>query len=131
TAGWVSEGGKKPATAGGMALKTITPKKLAAIAVVSAEVVRANPGSYMEVLRADIAEAFALAFDAAALHGTNTPFGATNHIDATTKSVELPTATAANGGVYADVNSGLSLLVNDGKRLNGFAFDSVTEPTFN
>lgn len=131
TAGWVSEGGKKPATAGGMALKTITPKKLAAIAVVSAEVVRANPGSYMEVLRADIAEAFALAFDAAALHGTNTPFGAGNFIDATTKSVELPSATAATGGVYADVNSGLSLLVNDGKRLTGFAFDSVTEPTFN
>lgn len=76
TAGWVAEGGQKPATNGSLALKTITPKKLAAIAVVSAEVVRANPGNYINIFRDDIAEAFALAFDAAALHGTNTPFGA-------------------------------------------------------
>jgi hypothetical protein len=57
-----------------MALKTMDPKKLAAIAVVSAEVVRANPGGYMDVLRPQIAEAFAVAFDAAALHGTSSPF---------------------------------------------------------
>src|SRR5665647_40859 len=75
TAGWVAEGGKKPTTEAALSLATITPKKIAAIAVVSAEVVRANPGSYMQVLRDDIAEAFALAFDSAALHGTSTPFG--------------------------------------------------------
>ncbi len=129
-AGWVAEGGQKPATAGAMELKSITPKKLAAIAVVSAEVVRANPGGYIQELRADIGEAFALAFDAAALHGTSTPFGASNYIDATTKAVEIGTAAASAGGVYADVVSGLSALVNDGKRLTGFAFDSVAEPLF-
>lgn len=128
TAGWVAEGGKKPATQGALALKTITPKKIAAIAVVSAEVVRANPGNYINILRDDIAEAFAIAFDAAALHGTNTPFG--QHVDQTAKAVEIGTTTKANGGVYGDVVAGLKLLVDDGKRLSGFAFDRKIEPTF-
>lgn len=131
TAGWVAEGGQKPTTSGGKTLKTIKPRKIAAISVVSAEVVRANPGGYIEDLRADIAEAFAIAFDAAALHGTNTPFGAGNFIAATTNAVELGTATVAAGGIFADVNAGLALLVNSGKRLTGTAFDSITEPIFN
>jgi HK97 family phage major capsid protein len=130
TAGWVAEGGKKPASKGAMSLKTMTPKKLAAIAVVSAEVVRANPGGYVNSLRPDLAEAFAIAFDSAALHGTSTPF--TTYIDQTTQTdIEIGTATAANGSVYADLNSGLKALVDDGKRLTGFAFDSVAEPLFN
>lgn len=129
-AGWVAEGGKKPATKGAMSLKTMTPKKLAAIAVVSAEVVRANPGGYVNSLRPDIAEAFAIAFDAAALHGTATPF--TTYIDQTTQTdIEIGTAAASAGSVYADLNSGLKALVDDGKRLSGFAFDTVAEPLFN
>jgi HK97 family phage major capsid protein len=129
-AGWVAEAGQKPATKGAMSLKTMTPKKLAAIAVVSAEVVRANPGGYVNELRPQLAEAFAVAFDAAALHGTSTPF--TTYIDQTTQTdVELGTATAANGSVYADLNSGLKTLVDDGKRLTGFAFDTTAEPLFN
>lgn len=127
-AGWVAEGGKKPATQGSLALKTITPKKVAAIAVVSAEVVRANPGNYINILRDDVAEAFAVAFDTAALHGTNTPFG--QYVDQTAKVVEIGTTTKANGGVYGDVVAGLKLLVDDGKRLSGFAFDRKIEPTF-
>jgi len=131
SASWVAEAGQKSTTSGGKALRKIAPKKLAAISVVSAETVRANPGGYIDDLRLDLAEAFALAFDAAALHGTNTPFGANNFISATTKSVALGTATVNNGGIYADLNAGLSLLVNDGKRLTGFAFDSLAEPIFN
>jgi len=129
-AGWVAEAGQKPATQGAMSLKTMTPKKLAAIAVVSAEVVRANPGNYVNLLRPQLAEAFAVAFDAAALHGTSTPF--TTYIDQTTQTdIEIGTATSANGGVYADLNSGLAALVNAGKRLTGFAFDVTAEPLFN
>lgn len=131
TAGWVAEAGKKPTTSGGLGLKTMKPHKLAAISVVSAEVVRANPGGYMEILKADIAEAFAKAFDEAALYGTESPFGSDQHLAATTKSVELGTATAEKGGIFADVNSALSLLVKDKKKLTGFAFDAVTEPLFN
>lgn len=131
SAAWVAEGGQKPATKGSMSLKTLTPKKIAAIAVVSAEVVRANPGDYVNIFREDIAESFALAFDSAALHGTNTPFGASNYIGATTKSVGIGTATQGDGGLFADINSGLSALVNDGRRLNGFILDATLEPDFN
>lgn len=128
TASWVSEGGQKPTTESGLSLKSIKPHKIAAISVVSAEVVRANPGNYMSILRDDIAEAFAVAFDNAALHGTSTPFG--DYVDETTKTVALGTATKANGGVFADVVGGMTQLVTAGKKLNGFAFDAVVEPVF-
>lgn len=130
TAGWVAEGGKKPTTESGLGLKTIKPYKIAAISVVSAEVVRANPGNYMQILRDDIAEAIAVAFDNAALHGTDSPFGAGNHIGATSKAVELGTTAQGAGGTYGDVVAGLKLLVDDGKALTGFAFDKRVEPEF-
>jgi len=131
TAEWVAEGGKKPASKGGVSLKTITPKKIAGIVVVSAEVVRANPANYIELVRGDLAEAFAIAFDAATLHGVSTPFGANNYIDATTKAVAIGSANAAAGSVHADLNAGLRLLVNDGKKLTGFALDTKVEPDLN
>jgi HK97 family phage major capsid protein len=129
TAGWVAEGAQKPASSGSMALKTMDPKKLAAIAVVSAEVVRANPGGYMDVLRPQIAEAFAIAFDAAALHGTSSPFS--TNIDTGSSTQEFTGTAPAFTAVYDDLNAGLSTLVNAGKKPNGWAFDSRMEPVFN
>ena len=131
TAAWVSEGGKKPASKGGMTLKSMSPKKIAGIIVVSAEVVRANPGNYIQLVRDDLAEAFATAFDAAALHGTDSPFGSGNNIDATSKAVGLGTAAASAGSIHADLNAGLRLLVNDNKKLTGFALDTKVEPDLN
>lgn len=128
SASWVSEGETKPTTESGLALASIQPKKIAAISVVSAEVVRANPGNYMNILRDDIAEAFAVAFDNAVLHGTSSPFDA--NVDETTKTVAFGSTVQDSGGVYGDVVAGLSELVNDGKRCNGFAFDRVVEPVF-
>lgn len=129
TAGWVSEGAQKPASSGSMALKTMDPKKLAAIAVVSAEVIRANPGGYMDVLRPQIAEAFAVAFDAAALHGTSSPFS--TNLDTGSSTQEMTGTTPAFTAVYDDLNAGLRTLVNAGKKPNGWAFDSRMEPEFN
>lgn len=129
TAGWVAEGTQKPASSGALGLKNMDPKKLATIAVVSSEVVRANPGNYMNLIRNQVGDAFAAAFDSAALHGTNTPFG--SYIAQTTKSVEIGTTTQAAGGVFGDINAGLKLLVDDGKRLTGFALDDRFEPILN
>lgn len=129
TAGWVAEGAQKPASQGTMALKTMDPKKIAAIAVVSAEVVRANPGGYMDLLRPQVAEAFAVAFDAAALHGTSSPF-ATN-IDTGSSTQEFTGTTPAFTAVYDDLNAGLATLVNAGKSPNGFALDRRMEPVLN
>lgn len=129
TAGWVSEGAQKPASKGALALKNMDPKKLAVISVVSAEVVRANPGNYMDIIKNQVGDAFASAFDSAALHGTNTPFS--TYVAQTTKTVEIGTTAQAAGGIYGDINAGLSLLVNDGKRLSGFALDDRMEPLLN
>src|SRR5690606_4533943 len=113
TANWVAEAGKKPATSMGLGLLTIEPEKMAAIAVMSAEVIRANPGGYSQRLRTELAGAFATAFDYAVGYnlggdGTGTgPFD--NYLDATTKAVEIGTATQANGGVHADFVAGMSL----------------------
>src|SRR6478609_4663823 len=129
TAGWVAEGAQKPASSGSMALKTMDPKKLAAIAVVSAEVVRANPGGYMDVLRPQIAEAFAVAFDSAALYGTSSPFSTNLATGSSTQ--EFTGTTPAFTDVYGDLNAGLSTLVNAGKKLTGWAFDNRFEPVLN
>lgn len=132
TANWVGEGGKKPATNMGMDLLFIEPKKLAAIAVLSAEVVRANPGNINGQLRPYLAEAFSIAFDLAVGYdlggdGTGTsPFS--NPLNATTKSVEIGTTTQANGGLHGDLVAGMKLLVDDGKKLTGFGIDDTLEP---
>lgn len=134
TAGWVAEAGQKPTTESALGLKSMKPHKIAAISVVSAEVVRANPGNYMEVLQADIAEAFAVAFDNAVLHGTSSPFGA--YLDQTTNVVELGTTAPKAGGIYADVVAGLATVVGTKnslgyqRKVTGFAFDRAAEPKF-
>jgi HK97 family phage major capsid protein len=133
SAGWVAEGAAKPASAGTMALKTMDPKKLAVIAVVSAEVVRANPGNYMNIIREQVAEAFAIGFDKAALYdqGPDGTAGAgpfATFVAQTTKAVEIGTTAAASGGIHGDLVAALSLLVNDDKRLTGWALDDEFEP---
>lgn len=127
SAGWVAEAGQKPASEGAVGIKSLVPEKIAAIAVVSAETVRANPAGYMDMLRPQIAEAFAVAFDYAAFHdlgpdGTGTgPF--TTDLDDTTSTVEIGTGTT----IYNDFTASLSTLANAGKDLNGFALDTRLE----
>lgn len=137
-AGWVSEGAQKPATKGTMSLATMTPKKLAAIAVVSAEVVRANPGGYVDTIQPQLAEAFGKAFDWATLHnlggdGTGSgPFS--TYLDQATATSEIGTNAASAGGVYKDFVDALAKIVSTldatGRRhqLTGWAVDNVLEP---
>ena len=133
-ANWVGEGGRKPQTNLGLDLLHIEPKKLAAIVVTSAEVVRANPGNITGEIRTDLAGAFAEAFDLAVGYnlggdGTGTgPFD--NYLAETTKSVTLGTTAQAAGGIHGDLVAGMSLLVADGKKLRGFALDDSIEPDF-
>lgn len=139
SAGWVGEGEKKPASAGSMTLKHIEPKKLAAIMVVSAEVVRLNPGQFVTRMRDSFAETFAVSFDLAALHdigpdGTPGAGPFSTYVAQTSKSVEIGTATTNAGGIYQDLNSALSEIVAStdatGRRyrLTGWALDDVMEP---
>jgi HK97 family phage major capsid protein len=143
---WTAEAGRKKSTSTGLGLKSITPKKLTAISVVSSEVVRRNPGNYMTVLRNQIGDAFAYSFDLAAFHGTDmqggpAPFGTGMFLDATTKQVELGSETVANGGIWRDLVDAMQLVVADTsavsggpstmrRRVNGWALDAIIEPTF-
>lgn len=133
TASWVAEAGKKDAKSLPVAFKNIDPEKMAVIVPVSKELIRANPGGFSAQVRKEIGDAFGRAFDIAAMYdqgGDGTAGGGpfATSLMQTTKSVELGTATVANGGIRADLISALNLLVNDGKRLNGFALDDRIEP---
>jgi HK97 family phage major capsid protein len=133
-AGWVDEGGLKPATSGTITPKTIVPKKIAAIAVVSSEMVRRNPGGYLDVLRPQMAEAFAIGFDQAALHdagptGTGGAGPFATYIDQTTNSVEIGSHTIAQGGVVQDFVDAIAAVVDDEHLLRGWALDSTLEAT--
>src|SRR5690606_14460834 len=138
-AGWVGEAGQKPASEGSITPKTIEPKKIAAIFVVSQEVARLNPAQFVNVMRDSFAETFAVAFDRAALHDegpTGTagggPFG--TYVGQTTKSVEIGTTGKKDGGVFVDLNQAMAAVVSgkdqSGRRyqLTGWALDSVLEP---
>jgi HK97 family phage major capsid protein len=138
-AGWVAEGAQKPASKAALTLKTMAPKKIAAIAVVSAEVVRANPGGYMDLLRPQIAEAFAIAFDYAATQnagpdGTVSGGAFATYLAQGTKVVEVGTASQATGGIYKDFVNALALLVNNQNaigrtyRMTGTALSPRAEP---
>lgn len=131
-AAWVGERGQKPTTDGGLGLLTIKPKKLAAIWVTSAEVVRANPGNISGEMREGLAEAFATAFDYAVgygLGGDGTGSGPFDkHLSQTTKSVEIGSTTKAEGGIHGDLVAGMKLLLADKKKLTGFALGDNFEP---
>jgi hypothetical protein len=120
-----------------MTLKTMTPKKLAAIVVVSAEVVRADPGGYVTNLRGQLAEAFAIAFDYAEppqprrRRHRHRPVRHLHRPDHQDRRVRRQRQ--ANGGVYVDLVDAIDELISDtdatGRRYRatGFALDSQVE----
>lgn len=134
TANWVTEGGEKPVTDMGLNVKTMDPKKLAAITVMSAEVVRANPGGINEMIRPYLAEAFARAFDYAVAFGlggdgTGTGPFAEALTDSSRDAVAIGDSTQGEGGVHGDFVAAMQELVGNGKKLTGFALDDELEPT--
>src|SRR5690606_27281451 len=84
------------------------------------------------LLRRPRAEAFALAVGLAALYGVGGDGSGTGPFnDAlvdTSHAVTLGSASQANGGIHADLVEAMSLLVNTGKRLTGWALDDKVEP---
>lgn len=139
SAGWVGEGEKKPASAGSMTPKTIEPKKLASIFVVSAEVARLNPVQFIDRMQGSFAETFAVSFDRAAAHdegpdGTAAGGPFSTYLAQATKTQEIGSTAQASGGTYGDLVAGMGKVVSDtdsgGRRyrVTGWAFDDVVEP---
>ncbi|QLF84579.1 major capsid protein [Mycobacterium phage Gail] len=133
SAQWLGEGDMKPITKGDLAQSTVSPHKIATIFVASAETVRANPANYLGTMRTKVATAIALAFDAAAIAGTDSPFGA--YIDQTTKSVSLADPGGAGNSTLTAYDAlgvnGLNLLLSAGKKWTGTLLDDLAEPILN
>lgn len=133
---WIGEGEQKPLTKGSFAKKSLNPCKIAVIFSESAEVVRLNPLQYIETMKTKIAEAFALAFDSAALHGTNKPANFSGYLSQTTNEVSIADTVGGTAGnqtnAYQSIGvTGLSLLTSAGKKWTGTLLDNQVEPFIN
>lgn len=132
TARWTNEGERKHSTSMGLGMLEMEPKKLTAIAVFSAEVVRANPGNINQLIRPALAGAFAAAFDYAVGYGLggdgtgSGPFA--KNLSETSKAVTLGSTSQADGGIHGDFVAGMRLLIEDGKKLTGWAVGDSIEP---
>lgn len=135
SASWVGEGERKPLTKGGFKKQELSPTKIAVIFAESAEVVRLNPLNYLETMRTKIAEAIALAFDNAAIHGINKPANFKGYLAETTQEVSLADHTGGDTdntpNAYLALNDALSTLVTGGYKWTGTLLDTETEPIFN
>lgn len=120
---WTGEAEQKPVTKGDMSMQTVKPHKITTIFAASAEVVRANPANYLGTMRTKVAEAIALAFDAAVLRGEDTPFD--SFIEQTAKTQGI------DGATYDGFNGALRALVEDDRKLTGILLDDKAEPIIN
>ena len=132
-AGWVSEGGQKPVGTGAVGIKQMVGKKVALLLPVSEEVARTNPAGLYDQLQQDLPTAIARAFDYAAIHGLDLRTGAAgpfaDYLKKGAGAVELGTAAASAGGMYADLVNGEKLVVDAGFDFTGFAADPRLKPT--
>ncbi|AXH68037.1 major capsid protein [Mycobacterium phage Target] len=126
SAQWIGEGDMKPITKGNMTKRDVHPAKIATIFVASAETVRANPANYLGTMRTKVATAIAMAFDNAALHGTNAPSAFQGYLDQSNKTQSISPNAYQGLGV-----SGLTKLVTDGKKWTHTLLDDTVEPVLN
>ena len=131
TADWVGQAAAKPLSSGGVAVKQMTPKKIAVLIPVAEEVAMTNAGGLWTQLQNDLPTAFARAFDHAAIHGKSMR-GATgpfeDYLAATSNTIELGTATQTNGGIWADLVNGMALVVDEDWDFTGTAADPRLKP---
>ena len=126
-AGWVTEGGVKPAAQVGGGVKIMTGKKCALLVPFSQEVVMSGAGALFEQAQQDLPTALARAFDQAAINGKDMLSGGagpfTDYLAQTPNSVALGTAAASAGGMYTDLVTGLGKVVDKNFDFSGFAAD--------
>jgi hypothetical protein len=131
-AGWVTEAGTKPVGSAAVGIKQMSGKKVALLVPVSQEIATTNAAGLYSQLRQDLPRAIARAFDYACIHGLDLRTGGAGPFaDYFTKgasTIELGTATAAEGGLYTDLVSGEKLVVDADYEFSGFACDPRLKP---
>lgn len=130
TGGFVgAEGGRKPIANITTQKGEIQVREWAVVVPVPLRLFRADPDGAIAKIQQKMPEAFARGFDDLAATGAGV--AGQSALADVTKTVTLGTASQATGGVWKDFNNGLSLLVNDRKKLTGTVLDSVIEPVIN
>ena len=131
-ASWLGETERKPLTKGSFNHWELEPTKIAVIFAESAEVVRLNPLGYVQTMRKKIAEAIAVAFDNAALHGINKPTKFSGYITETTQESSFVdpdgAGNASTNNAYDTFVNGLTVLTNGGYKWTGTLLDDEVEP---
>ncbi|MDP9474438.1 MAG: phage major capsid protein [Actinomycetota bacterium] len=130
SAGWVSEAGRKPVSDMTLGTKLLEPKKLAVIVPFSKEYLRDATVDLFDMLRPQIAEAFAVAFDASTIKGTSTPFA--DYVYESTNIRELGTAGTGAGGIHGDLVNAIGQVADEGKsyRVDTWVLDNTAETLF-
>lgn len=126
-AGWVLEGGVKPASQVGVGVKIMTGKKVALLVPVSNEVVMTNPAGLYAQLEQDLPTAIARAFDQAAINGLDSRTGSagpfTDYLSRANNTQALGTVSQANGGIYGDIVTGAGKVINKNYDFTGIVAD--------
>jgi Phage capsid family len=126
-AGWVAEGGVKPAAQGGVGVKLMTGKKLALLLPVSQEVAMTNAAGLYAQIEADLPTSLARSFDQAAINGKDLRSGGagpfSDYLAMANNTVALGTATQATGGLYTDIVNGAGKVVDRNFDFTGIAAD--------
>ena len=126
-AGWVSEGGVKPAAQGGVGVKIMTGKKVALLLPISQEVVMTNAAGLYAQLEQDLPTSLARSFDQAAINGKDLRSGGagpfSDYLAMANNTVALGTASQATGGLYTDIVNGAGKIVDRNFDYTGIAAD--------
>lgn len=128
---WVNEGYPKATAGASVTTNQMTPQKVAVIVPVSEEVAATNAGGLYDQLQADLPVAIARAFDQAAIHGLTMTGAAgpfSKALVSSSNSVALGTTAQQNGGLYADLVTGMEQVVNERYEFNGFVADPRLRP---
>lgn len=124
-----AEGGRKPIANPTTQKGEIQVREWAVVVPIPLRLFRANPQNAVARIRERIPESYARAFDDLATTGAGIS-GQSALADANT-SIALGTASQANGGIWADFNSGLNALVHLDQELSGTVLDTFVEPVVN
>ncbi|MEW2463139.1 phage major capsid protein [Microbacterium sp. NPDC047426] len=131
TADWVSEGGRKPLSSGGVEVKQMSGKKIAVLIPVSMEVAQSNAAGLWTQLQRDLPTAFARAFDMATIHGKNMKGGTgpfADYFAMTSKAVSLGTTAQNQGGIWGDFVAGMEEIIDDDWDYTGTVADNRLKP---